>query len=104
MSLKYAYLDRESAALRSILPHLALLFAFGFMTPKMKGLDFLDSQILGAYACLAMHVRAAGNRPGIPCRELKHHFKQAKFVFSLAWSTEKSFQSRYFPLASRPFI
>ena len=39
---------------RSILAHLALLFAFGFMIPKMKGVDFLDSQVLGAYACLAI--------------------------------------------------
>jgi hypothetical protein len=39
---------------RSILPHLALLFAFGFMIPKVKGLDFLDSQVLGAYACLTI--------------------------------------------------
>jgi hypothetical protein len=39
---------------RSILPHLALLFAFGFMIPKVKGVDFLDSQVLGAYACLTI--------------------------------------------------
>jgi hypothetical protein len=41
-------------SVRSILPHLALLFAFGFMIPKVKGLDFLDSQVLGAYACLTI--------------------------------------------------
>ena len=41
-------------SLRSIFPHLALLLAFGFMIPKVKGLDFLDSQVLGAYACLAI--------------------------------------------------
>ena len=41
-------------SLRSILPHLALLAAFGFMIPKIKSTDFLDSQVLGAYACLAI--------------------------------------------------
>jgi hypothetical protein len=39
---------------RSVLPHLALLAAFGFMTPSLKGIDFLDTQVLGAYACLGI--------------------------------------------------
>ena len=38
----------------SILAHLALLLAFGFMIPKLKGVDFLDSEVLGAYACLGI--------------------------------------------------
>jgi len=41
-------------SLRSILPHLALLVAFGIMIPRLKSLDFLDPQILGAYACLGL--------------------------------------------------
>jgi hypothetical protein len=40
--------------LRSILLHLALLLAFGIWIPRMKGLDFLDSPVLGAYACLGL--------------------------------------------------
>lgn len=40
--------------LRSILLHLALLLAFGMWIPRMKGVDFLDSQVLGAYACLGL--------------------------------------------------
>ena len=39
---------------RSILLHVALLVAFGIWIPQMKGVDFLDSQILGAYACLGL--------------------------------------------------
>jgi hypothetical protein len=39
---------------RSILPHLALLLTFAFVIPNLKGVDFLDSQILGAYACLGI--------------------------------------------------
>jgi hypothetical protein len=42
------------ASLRSILLHLALLAAFGIWIPQMKGLDFLDSQILAAYACIGL--------------------------------------------------
>jgi hypothetical protein len=40
--------------LRSILLHLALLMAFGIWIPRLKGLDFLDSPVLGAYACLGL--------------------------------------------------
>jgi hypothetical protein len=40
--------------LRSILLHLALLVAFGIWIPRLKGLDFLDSPVLGAYACLGL--------------------------------------------------
>lgn len=40
--------------LRSILLHFALLLAFGMWIPRMKGVDFLDSQVLGAYACLGL--------------------------------------------------
>ena len=40
--------------LRSILLHLALLIAFGIWIPRLKGLDFLDSPVLGAYACLGL--------------------------------------------------
>jgi hypothetical protein len=39
---------------RSVLPHLALLFVFGVLTPRLKGQDFFDPQILGAYACLGL--------------------------------------------------
>jgi hypothetical protein len=39
---------------RSLLMHLVLLAAFGIWIPQMKGVDFLDSQILGAYACLGL--------------------------------------------------
>src|SRR5277367_666616 len=40
--------------LRSILLHIALLLAFGIWLPRLKGLDFLDSEVLGAYACLGL--------------------------------------------------
>lgn len=39
---------------RSVLLHLVLLAAFGIWIPQMKGVDFLDSQILGAYVCLGL--------------------------------------------------
>lgn len=42
------------AGWRSILLHLALLLAFGIWIPKLKGIDFLDSQVLGAYTCLGL--------------------------------------------------
>jgi len=54
------------SSLRSILPHLALLFAFGFLTPKLKGLDFLDSQVLGAYACLGIIFAAPATAQAFP--------------------------------------
>ena len=47
-------LASKIGGLRSVLLHLALLAAFGIWIPQMKGLDFLDSQILGAYACLGL--------------------------------------------------
>jgi hypothetical protein len=39
---------------RSILLHLLLIGAFGIWIPKIKGIDFLDSEILAAYACLGL--------------------------------------------------
>jgi hypothetical protein len=41
-------------ALRSVLLHLLLLAAFGIGIPRLKGVDFLDSQVLSAYACLGL--------------------------------------------------
>jgi hypothetical protein len=52
--------------LRSILPHLALLAAFGIMTPELKGVDFLDPQILGAYVCLGMLFAAPATAQAFP--------------------------------------
>jgi hypothetical protein len=40
--------------LRSVLLHLAILVALGIWVPRMKGLDFLDAPVLGAYACLGL--------------------------------------------------
>jgi hypothetical protein len=51
---------------RSILPHLALLAAFGIMTPEIKGVDFLDSQILGAYVCLGILFAAPATAQAFP--------------------------------------
>jgi hypothetical protein len=34
--------------------HFLLLAAFGIWIPHLKGIDFLDSQVLGAYACLGL--------------------------------------------------
>jgi hypothetical protein len=42
------------AVFRSILLHLALLGALGIWVPHLKGIDFFDPQILGAYACLGL--------------------------------------------------
>jgi hypothetical protein len=53
-------------SLRSVLPHLALLFVFGFMVPNIKGVDFLDSQILGAYACLGIIFAAPATAQAFP--------------------------------------
>jgi hypothetical protein len=47
-------LGSRLASLRSVLLHLALLAAFGVWIPQVKGFDFLDSQILGAYVCLGL--------------------------------------------------
>jgi hypothetical protein len=41
-------------SLRSILLHLLLLAAFGIWIPRSKGVDFLDPQVLAAYACLGL--------------------------------------------------
>jgi hypothetical protein len=62
---------------RSILPHLALLIAFGFMIPKLKGPDFLDSQVLGAYACLAIIFAPPATAQAFPAGA-KTSFQQAK--------------------------
>jgi hypothetical protein len=64
-------------SLRSILPHLALLLAFGFMIPKIKGLDFLDSQVLGAYACLAIIFAPPATAQAFPAGA-RTSFQQAK--------------------------
>jgi hypothetical protein len=64
-------------SLRSILPHLALLVAFGFMIPKIKGLDFLDSQVLGAYACLSIIFAPPATAQAFPAGA-RTSFQQAK--------------------------
>jgi hypothetical protein len=43
-----------SGRYRVILIHLALVAVFGVFLPWMKGLDFLDSVITAAYACLGV--------------------------------------------------
>jgi hypothetical protein len=53
-------------SIRSVLPHLALLLVFGFMVPKLKGVDFLDSQVLGAYACLGILFSAPATSQAFP--------------------------------------
>jgi hypothetical protein len=63
-------------SLRSILPHLALLAAFGIMTPELKGVDFLDPQILGAYVCLGMLFAAPATSQAFP-EGMPTSFKQA---------------------------
>jgi hypothetical protein len=62
---------------RSILAHLALLVAFGFMIPNVKGLDFLDSQVLGAYACLGLLFAAPATAQLFP-KGVSSSFQQAK--------------------------
>jgi hypothetical protein len=52
--------------LRSILLHLALLVAFGIWIPRLKGLDFLDSPVLGAYACLGLIFAAPAAAQAFP--------------------------------------
>jgi hypothetical protein len=64
-------------SLRSILLHLALLAAFGIWVPRLKGLDFLDSQILGAYACLGLLFAAPATVQAFP-EGFSSSFKQAK--------------------------
>jgi len=51
---------------RSILLHLALLAAFGVWIPYVKGVDFLDSQVLGAYACLGLLFAAPATVQAFP--------------------------------------
>jgi hypothetical protein len=40
--------------LRSVLLHLALVAVFGIWISRLKGVDFFDPQVLGAYACLGL--------------------------------------------------
>jgi hypothetical protein len=54
------------AGLRSILLHLVLLAAFGILIPRMKGLDFLDSQVLCAYVCLGLLFAAPAAAQAFP--------------------------------------
>ena len=62
---------------RPVLAHLALLAAFGFMIPKIKGPDFLDSQVLGAYACLAIIFAPPATAQAFPAGA-QTSFQQAK--------------------------
>lgn len=62
---------------RSILLHLALLGAFGIWVPRMKGLDFLDTQVLAAYACLGLIFAAPVAVQGFPDGDAPS-FQQAK--------------------------
>ncbi len=62
--------------LRSILLHLALLAAFGVWIPQVKGLDFLDSQILGAYVCLGVLFAGPATAQAFSS-EFSSSFKQA---------------------------
>lgn len=61
---------------RSILLHLVLLVAFGIWIPQIKGLDFLDSQILSAYVCLSLLFAAPATAQAFPER-LASTFKEA---------------------------
>jgi hypothetical protein len=54
------------SSLRSILLHLALIAAFGIWIPQLKGLDFLDTQILGAYTCLGLLFAAPATAQAFP--------------------------------------
>jgi hypothetical protein len=47
-------LASRMATFKALMFHLALLGAAGIWLPRMKGADFLDSQVLGAYACLGL--------------------------------------------------
>jgi len=63
-------------SLRSILLHLALLAAFGIWIPQAKGVDFLDSQVLGAYVCLGLIFAAPAAAQVFP-PEFAPSFRQA---------------------------
>ena len=52
-------------ALRTILPQVVLFFVFGVWLPWQKGIGFLDSVILGAYACLGVLFAAPQAASGI---------------------------------------
>ncbi len=45
---------RSGRWLRGALIHILVLGSFGFLLPWAKGVEFLDSVILGAYACLGV--------------------------------------------------
>src|ERR1700677_766670 len=62
---------------RSVLSHLALLAAFGFMIPSLKGIDFLDTQVLGAYACLGLIFAGPATAQAFP-EGISSSFQQAK--------------------------
>jgi hypothetical protein len=64
-------------SLGSVLPHLALLAALGIMIPALKGVDFLDSQLLGAYACLGLIFAGPATAQIFP-EGVSASFKQAK--------------------------
>jgi hypothetical protein len=63
--------------LRSILLHLALLAAFGIWIPRLKGLDFLDTQVLAAYVCLGLIFAAPATAQAFP-EAFSTSFQQAK--------------------------
>jgi hypothetical protein len=65
------------SSLRSILFHLALVVAFGIWIPRLKGVDFLDSQILGAYVCLGLLFAGPATAQAFP-EGTRSSFKQAK--------------------------
>src|ERR1700678_2654184 len=64
------------AGLRSALLHLALLALFGIGVPRLKGVDFLDPQILGAYACLGLLFSGPATAQSFP--DPAPSFQQAK--------------------------
>jgi hypothetical protein len=64
-------------SVRSILLHLALVVAFGIWIPRLKGVDFLDTQVLGAYACLGLIFAAPATAQAFP-EAFSTSFQQAK--------------------------
>lgn len=55
-----------SGRYRVILVHVALVAVFGVFLPWMKGIDFLDSVMTAAYACLGVLFAAPAAAQAFP--------------------------------------
>jgi len=75
---------------RAALIHLAVLGLFGVLLPYIKGIEFLDAVVLGAYACLGVvFVAPAAAAPfevALPGRALARIIVCVAYGCAMSWS------------------